>query len=189
LEVKLTRTQLRASMKKAGRQRGIDAETERLHEIFRRPHMPQLPLVEDALGRQAITVVRKLEIACISADDLAQARWSLLSSTRTCGSSPAPGGLSQAQADQPEQRTPRHSPRPDLHAPVLDELRVVFVQRGPDQDTRRLALGRAVEQSLLQHLDHYLVRQRGRVLEAQMRVHPARLRGPHSTSKSEANVA
>ncbi|MFD8338960.1 IS110 family transposase [Streptomyces solisilvae] len=70
---KLTRTQLRAFLKKAGRQRGIDAETERLHEVFRQPHMRQLPLVEDAMGRQTVTLVRKLEIACTSADDLAQA--------------------------------------------------------------------------------------------------------------------
>ncbi|MEU2134622.1 IS110 family transposase [Streptomyces sp. NPDC018352] len=70
---KLTRAQLRALLKKAGRQRGIDAETERLHEVFRLPHMRQLPLVEDAMGRQTITLVRKLEIARSSADDLAQA--------------------------------------------------------------------------------------------------------------------
>ncbi len=60
-------------LKKAGRQRGIDTETERLHKIFRQSHMRQLPLVEDAMGRQTITLVRKLEIACTSADDLAQA--------------------------------------------------------------------------------------------------------------------
>ncbi|WP_327420338.1 IS110 family transposase [Streptomyces sp. NBC_01230] len=70
---KLTRAQLRALLKKAGRQRGIDAEAERLREAFRRPHMRQLPLVEDAMGRQTITLVRKLEAACTSADDLAQA--------------------------------------------------------------------------------------------------------------------
>ncbi|WP_392750270.1 IS110 family transposase [Streptomyces sp. LN590] len=70
---KLTRAQLRALLKKAGRQRGIDTETERLHKIFRQSHMRQLPLVEDAMGRQTITLVRKLEIACTSADDLAQA--------------------------------------------------------------------------------------------------------------------
>ncbi|MEV6841582.1 hypothetical protein AB0N17_45380, partial [Streptomyces sp. NPDC051133] len=44
-------------LKKAGRQSGIDAETERLHEIFQLPHMRQLPLVEEAMGRQTITLV------------------------------------------------------------------------------------------------------------------------------------
>ncbi|MEV5283459.1 hypothetical protein [Streptomyces sp. NPDC052811] len=37
------------------------------------------------------------------------------------------------------QRTTRHSSRPDLHAPVLDEPRVNVVQRGADQNSRRLA--------------------------------------------------
>lgn len=52
----------------------------------------------------------------------------------------ASSGMAQAQPSQPEQRTPQHSPRPDLHAPVLDELRGVVVQHGADQDSRRLAL-------------------------------------------------
>jgi len=64
---------LRALLKKAGRQRGIDAETERLREAFRRPRMRQLPLVEDAMGRRTVMLVRKLGAACTSADDLAQA--------------------------------------------------------------------------------------------------------------------
>jgi transposase len=70
---KLTRTQLRALLEKAGRQRGIDAEAGRLRDIFRLPHMHQLPLVEQAMGRQTVPLVRKLDVACISADDLAQA--------------------------------------------------------------------------------------------------------------------
>ncbi|MET9584037.1 transposase [Streptomyces sp. NPDC006539] len=35
--------------------------------------MRQLPLVEKAMGRQTVTLVRKLEIVCTSADDLAAA--------------------------------------------------------------------------------------------------------------------
>ncbi|GAA3195554.1 hypothetical protein GCM10017688_63080 [Streptomyces ramulosus] len=92
--------------------------------------------------------------------------------------SEASSGMAQAQTGQPEQRAARHGPRPDLQAPVLDELSIVIVQRTPDQSARCLALLRAVTQSSLQRLDHHLVRQRGRVLEAQMRVHPARLRAP-----------
>lgn len=60
-------------LKKAGCQRGIDAEAEQLREFFRRPRMRQLPLVEEAMGHQTVTLVRKLEIACTSADDLAAA--------------------------------------------------------------------------------------------------------------------
>lgn len=50
-----------------------------------------------------------------------------------------------------------------LHAPVLNELAIVVVQRGPDQDTRYLAFCRVVMQSSLQRLGHHLVRQRGRI--------------------------
>lgn len=52
----------------------------------------------------------------------------------------ASSGMAQAQSSQPQQRTTRHSPSPDLHAPVLDEPHVVVVQRGADQDPRSPAL-------------------------------------------------
>jgi hypothetical protein len=48
---KLTLTQLRGLLKKAGRSRGIDTEATRLREAFRAPQMHQLPLVEAAMGR------------------------------------------------------------------------------------------------------------------------------------------
>ncbi|MEY9872856.1 transposase [Streptacidiphilus sp. MAP12-33] len=70
---KLTLAQLRALLKRAGRQRGIEAEAERLRIAFRLAHMRQLPLVEEAMGHQTVTLVRKLEAACTSADDLAHA--------------------------------------------------------------------------------------------------------------------
>ena len=70
---KLTLTQLRSLLKKAGRQRGIDAEATRLREAFRAPQMRQLPLVEQAMGRQAQALLRQLDAACAAADDLEQA--------------------------------------------------------------------------------------------------------------------
>jgi transposase len=69
----LTLTQLRALLKKAGRQRGIDAEAARLREVFRAPQMRQLPLVEQAMGRQALALLGQLGAACAAADDLEQA--------------------------------------------------------------------------------------------------------------------
>ena len=48
---KLTLTQLRSLLKKAGRSRGIDTEATRLRDAFRTPQMRQLPLVEAAMGR------------------------------------------------------------------------------------------------------------------------------------------
>jgi len=70
---KLTLARLRALLKKAGRQRGIDAEAQRLREAFRREQMRQLPLVEQAMGKQSIALLRQLDAACASADELEQA--------------------------------------------------------------------------------------------------------------------
>ncbi len=70
---KLTRTQLRAVLKKAGRKNTIDKEVEHLHGALRTPQMRHLPLVEEAMGRQTLALLRQLEAACLSADDLAEA--------------------------------------------------------------------------------------------------------------------
>lgn len=70
---RLTRAQLRALLKKAGRKNTIDAEVERLHVALRRPQMRQLPLVEQAMGQQTIALLRQLDATCISADELADA--------------------------------------------------------------------------------------------------------------------
>jgi transposase len=69
----LTLTQLRALLKKAGRSRGIDTEATRLRDAFRVPQMRQPRLVEDAMGRQAIALLRQLDAACTSATDLERA--------------------------------------------------------------------------------------------------------------------
>jgi Transposase/Transposase IS116/IS110/IS902 family len=67
---RLTLAQLRALLRKAGRSRGIDAGAQRLREAFRAPQMRQPPLVEQAMGRQALALLRQLDAACASADDL-----------------------------------------------------------------------------------------------------------------------
>jgi transposase len=70
---RLTPAQLRSLLKKAGRQRGIDAEAQRLREAFRTEQMRQLPLVEQAMGKQTLALLRQLEAACTSAGELEQA--------------------------------------------------------------------------------------------------------------------
>jgi hypothetical protein len=70
---KLTLAQLRALLKKAGRGRSVDAEARRLREAFRAEQMRQPPLVEQAMGRQSLTLLRQLDAACASTDDLEQA--------------------------------------------------------------------------------------------------------------------
>ncbi|MDH6711107.1 hypothetical protein P3T27_007859 [Kitasatospora sp. MAA19] len=69
----LTRAQITAALKRAGRKRGIEAEAERLREIFRADWAHQSALVEDALGRQALAILAQLTAACTASDDLAQA--------------------------------------------------------------------------------------------------------------------
>jgi Transposase/Transposase IS116/IS110/IS902 family len=70
---RLTLAQLRGLLRKAGRRRGIDAEAARLREAFRAGQMRQLPLVEQAMGRQTLALLRQLDAACASAEDLEQA--------------------------------------------------------------------------------------------------------------------
>jgi transposase len=70
---RLTVTQLRAILRKAGRRRGIDTEAARLREALRLPQMRQLPLVEAAMGRQALALLGQLDAACASAAGLEQA--------------------------------------------------------------------------------------------------------------------
>jgi transposase len=70
---KLTLAQLRALLKKAGRKRGTDAEAQRLRGAFRTEQMRQLPLVEQAMGKQSTALLRQLDAACASADELEQA--------------------------------------------------------------------------------------------------------------------
>lgn len=69
---RLTRTQLRSLLKKAGRKNTIDAEVERLHIALRVPQMRQLPPVEEAMGRKTLALLRQLDAACVSAEDLAE---------------------------------------------------------------------------------------------------------------------
>jgi transposase len=70
---KLTKAQIRAALRRAGRKRGIDAETERLASVFRAEYLRQPPLVEHAYSRKTVALVRILEAACVNADELAVA--------------------------------------------------------------------------------------------------------------------
>ncbi len=54
---KLTRTQLRSLLEKAGRQRGLETETGRPRDALRTAHPRQPPQVEQVMGRQAIVLL------------------------------------------------------------------------------------------------------------------------------------
>jgi transposase len=58
---------------RGGRQRNVQPHIDRLQLLFRRPGLRQLPLVEEALGRQALALLQQLNAACQAADDLAEA--------------------------------------------------------------------------------------------------------------------
>jgi transposase len=70
---KLTSSQLQALLKRAGRKRGISAEATRLRAASRALQMRQPQLAEEAMGRQALALLRQLDAACTSADDLEHA--------------------------------------------------------------------------------------------------------------------
>jgi transposase len=67
---RLTKARIAGLLRRAGRQRGTEEEATRLHAAFQQPQMRQLPLVEQAMGRQALALLRQLDAACQSADDL-----------------------------------------------------------------------------------------------------------------------
>jgi len=70
---KLTLTQLRAALKRAGRSRGIDAEAARLREVFRDEYAHQPQAIEDAMGHQLLSLIRQLDAACLAAEELGAA--------------------------------------------------------------------------------------------------------------------
>ncbi|WJE00788.1 IS110 family RNA-guided transposase [Streptomyces antimycoticus] len=70
---RLTVRRLQALLKQAGRVRGIQAEADRIHEVFQRDYLHQPPQVEAALGRQTTALLRQLNTACQNADELEEA--------------------------------------------------------------------------------------------------------------------
>src|SRR5260370_19918448 len=97
----LTLTKLRAILKKAGRSRGLDTEATRLRDAFRIPQMRQLPLVEQAMGLQALALLGQLDAACASPGDLDQAvteSFNLHPDARIITSFPGLGALTGAPA-------------------------------------------------------------------------------------------
>jgi transposase len=69
----LTKPQLRALLTRAGRQRGLDTEATRIQTVLRAEQLRQLPMVENAFGRQALALLANLDTACANADELAAA--------------------------------------------------------------------------------------------------------------------
>jgi transposase len=60
-------------LRQAGRQRGVIAEAARIQQVLAAECLRQQPLIEQAMGRQAVALLRALDTACINADELAAA--------------------------------------------------------------------------------------------------------------------
>jgi transposase len=97
---RLSLTQLRGLLRKAGRSRGLDTEAARLREAFRLPQMRQLPLVEQAMGQQALALLSQLDAACAAAADLERAvteSFNLHPDAGIITSFPGPGAIAGAR--------------------------------------------------------------------------------------------
>ncbi|WTT40900.1 IS110 family transposase [Kitasatospora sp. NBC_00085] len=70
---RLTRSQITAALRRAGRSRKLDTETDRLREVFRAEYAHQPQLVEDALGKQMLALLHQLDATCQATEELAQA--------------------------------------------------------------------------------------------------------------------
>ena len=70
---KLTRSQLRAALKRSGRTRDFDTAIDRIQAVFRVDYLHRPPQVEAAMGQQMLALLRQLDAACVAADDLAAA--------------------------------------------------------------------------------------------------------------------
>ncbi|MEU8376577.1 IS110 family transposase [Micromonospora sp. NPDC048894] len=70
---KLSRTRIAAALRRGGRQRGVDELAAELHEALRRPQLRQLPMVEAAMGTQALALLATLNVECASVDQLTEA--------------------------------------------------------------------------------------------------------------------
>lgn len=70
---KLTVTRVATALRRAGRQRGIQPLATAIHQALRLPQLRQPPLVEDAMGRQALALLATLNTECDNADQLGDA--------------------------------------------------------------------------------------------------------------------
>ena len=70
---RLSKTQLIAALRRAGKQRGITTLAAQLQVALRRPQLRQPQLVEDAMGAQALALLATLNAECDSVERLGEA--------------------------------------------------------------------------------------------------------------------
>lgn len=70
---RLSLSQLRSALKRAGRARSIEEEADRLRGVLRAEYAHQPAAVEDAFGKQLLALLKQFEAACQASEDLAEA--------------------------------------------------------------------------------------------------------------------
>ena len=69
----LSRTQITAALRRGGRQRRLDATATRIQHALRQPQLRHDPLVEDAMGTQALALLAALDTASLNVERLGEA--------------------------------------------------------------------------------------------------------------------
>jgi len=69
----LSRTQITAALRRGGRQRRTDATATRIQHTLRQPQLRHDPLVEDAMGIQALALLALLDTASLNVERLGEA--------------------------------------------------------------------------------------------------------------------
>jgi transposase len=69
---KLSTARIAAALRRAGRQRGIEALANQIQQALRTPQLRQLPLTEQAMGQQAAALLTTLTTECRNAEQLSQ---------------------------------------------------------------------------------------------------------------------
>lgn len=70
---RLSVARIAGALRRAGRQRGIDALAERIRQALRAEQLRQPPLVEQAMGRHALALLATLNTECANAEQLTAA--------------------------------------------------------------------------------------------------------------------
>jgi transposase len=70
---RLSRARIAAALRRGGRQRNVDRVAETLRHGLRQPQLRQPPLVEQAMGRQALALLAMLNAACAGVEQLGEA--------------------------------------------------------------------------------------------------------------------
>ena len=69
----LSTTRIATALRRAGRQRGIDALAGQIQQALRTPQLQQLPLIEQAMGQQTTALLATLTTECLNAEQLSEA--------------------------------------------------------------------------------------------------------------------